>query len=71
MTVGRPWSEEDVARLKSMAGRRPAKDIAAELNRSIEAIVVAASKRKISLRTGFHLGRTVCGRVQSRAGRAR
>ena len=27
----RPWSEDDIAKLKSMAGRFPAREIAAEL----------------------------------------
>jgi len=30
----RPWSEDDIAKLKSMAGRFPAREIAAELGRS-------------------------------------
>ena len=71
MTAGRPWSEEDIAKLKSLAGRRPAKDIAVALGRSVEATVVVASKLKLSLRTRFHFGRTVSGRVRSRFGRER
>jgi hypothetical protein len=47
----RPWSEDDIAKLKSMAGRLPAKEIAAELGRSSGATVVEASKLKISLST--------------------
>jgi hypothetical protein len=66
MTGGRPWSEEDIAKLKSMAGRRPAKDIAVALGRSVEATVVVASKLKLSLRTRFHFGRTVSGSAPSR-----
>jgi hypothetical protein len=66
MTVGRPWSEEDIAKLKSMAGSRPANDIAVELGRSVEATVVVASKLKLSLRTRFHVGRTASGKVPSR-----
>ena len=53
----RPWSEDDVAKLKSLAGRRPAKEIAAELGRTAGATVVEASKLKISLDTRRHLGR--------------
>ena len=68
MTGRRPWSEEDIAKLKSLAGRRPAKDIAVALGRSFEATVVAASKLKLSLRTRFHFGRTVSCRVPSRLG---
>jgi len=71
MTGGRPWSEEDIAKLKSMAGRRPAKEIAVALGRSVEATVVVASKLKLSLRTRFHFGRTVSGRVPSHFGRER
>ena len=52
----RPWSEDDIAKLKSMAGKLPAKDIAAELGRSAGATVVEASKLKISLRTRPHFG---------------
>ena len=59
MTGGRPWSEEDIAKLKSLAGRRPAKDIAVALGRSFEATVVAASKLKLSLRTRFHFSRAI------------
>lgn len=58
MTVGRPWSEDDLATLKRMAGRRPTKEIAVELGRSVEATVAVASKLKLSLRTRFHFGRT-------------
>jgi hypothetical protein len=45
--------------------------IAAELGRTVEATVAAASKLKLSLRTRFHFGRTVSGRDPSRFGRAR
>ena len=45
----RPWSEDDIAKLKSMAGRFPAREIATELGRSPGAVVVEASKLKISL----------------------
>jgi len=53
----RPWSEDDVAKLKSLAGRRPAKEIAAELGRTAGATVVEASKLKISLNPRRRLGR--------------
>jgi hypothetical protein len=67
MTAGRAWSEEDIAKLKRMAGRRPARDIALELGRSVEATVVVTSKLKLSLRTTrFHFGRTAPGRVPGR-----
>ena len=47
----RPWSEDDVAKLKSMAGKMPAKEIAAHLQRSPGAVCVEASKLKIRLKT--------------------
>jgi hypothetical protein len=52
----RPWSEDDIAKLKSMAGKFPTKEIAAELGRSVGATVVEASKLKVSLRTRPHFG---------------
>ena len=48
-TSRRPWSKDEIAKLKSMAGRFPAKEIAADLGRSPGAIMVEASKLKISL----------------------
>jgi hypothetical protein len=47
----RPWSEDDVAKLRSMAGRLTTKEIAAELGRTPQATMVEASKLKISLST--------------------
>lgn len=47
----RLWTESDIAKLKSMAGRLALKDIATELGRSRAATAVEASKLKISLRT--------------------
>jgi hypothetical protein len=44
------WTEDDIAKLKRMAGKVPAKDIAAELGRTRGATVVEASKLRISLR---------------------
>jgi hypothetical protein len=52
----RPWTETDIAKLKSMAGKIPAKDIAAALGRSAAATAVEASKLNISLRTRIYLG---------------
>ena len=63
----RPWSEDDVAKLKSLAGRRPAKEIAAELGRTAGATVVEASKL-ISLDTRRHLGQTPNRREGQSAG---
>ena len=42
----RVWTEDDIAKLKSMAGRLTLKDIAAELGRSKGATAVVASKHK-------------------------
>ena len=53
----RPWNEEDIAKLKFMAGRRKPKDIANELGRSQGATVGEASRLKVSLRTRFLFGR--------------
>jgi hypothetical protein len=64
----RPWSEDDVAKLKSLAGRRSAKEIAAELGRTAGATVVEASKLKISLDTRGHLGRPANRREGQSAG---
>ena len=47
----RTWTEDDVASLKTMAGKIPAEQIAAELGRTLEAISVKASKLGLSLRT--------------------
>lgn len=56
----RPWSEEDVAKLESMAGAHPVIEIAAKLRRSPAAVAVEASKLGLSLRTRpRHFGRSV------------
>ena len=47
----RPWTEEEIAKLKSMAGTLPLIEIAAKLRRSPGATAVEASKLKVSLRT--------------------
>jgi hypothetical protein len=70
MAGGRTWSGEDIAKLESMAGRRPANDIAVALGRTVEATVVAASKLKLSLRTRFHFGRAASVGVSIRCERA-
>ena len=44
------WTEDDIAKLKRLAGKVPAKDIAAELGRSRGATVVEASMLRLSLR---------------------
>jgi hypothetical protein len=43
------WTEDDIAKLNPLAGKVPAKDIAAELGRSRGATVVEASKLRVSL----------------------
>jgi hypothetical protein len=45
------WTEDDIAKLRTMAGKIPAKQIAAELRRTLGAIEVEASKLGLSLRT--------------------
>lgn len=52
----RLWSEDEIAKLKSLAGRHSVKEIAAELGRTAGATTVEASKLKISLKTRRHLG---------------
>lgn len=50
----RSWTEADNAKLKSLAGKLPPAEIAAELGRSAGATVAQASKLKVSLKTkGF------------------
>ena len=45
----RRWSEDDLAKLQSMAGKYPAKHIAAELGRGLSATRVKAHLLRISL----------------------
>jgi hypothetical protein len=47
----RSWTEADNAKLKSLAGKLPPAEIAAELGRSAGATVTQASKLKVSLKT--------------------
>lgn len=47
----RAWTEEDVAKLETMAGKIPLRQIAAELGRTAAATAVQASKLGISVRT--------------------
>ena len=60
----RPWTEAEIAKLKSMAGKLPTKEIAAELGRSQGATMVEASKLKISLRMRPHFMESTFGRAQ-------
>lgn len=52
-----PWTEEDIAKIKNLAGKVPASTIAGELGRTKAALVVQASKLKISLRTEQYITR--------------
>jgi hypothetical protein len=45
----RPWSEEDIAKLRSMARRYPTQRIAAELGRGVSATRVKAHHLRLSL----------------------
>ena len=51
MDTRRPWSGDDIAKLKSLAGALPIIEIAAKLRRSPAAVTAEASKLKLSLRT--------------------
>jgi hypothetical protein len=44
------WTDDEIAKLRSLAGRVPAREIAAELGRTPGSLVVQASKLKIPLR---------------------
>jgi hypothetical protein len=48
MVVRRRWTEDDRARLKSLAGTKSVEAVAAELGRTAGAVVVQASKLKVS-----------------------
>ena len=50
MTDRRTWTEDDIAMLKSLAGKLPTKEVAAALGRSVGATAMEASKLKLSLR---------------------
>jgi hypothetical protein len=47
----RAWTEDDVAKLKTLAGKIPLRQIAAELVRTAKATAVQASKLGVPLRT--------------------
>ena len=55
----RSWTEDDIAKLKSLAGKRPAKVLATELGRSRGATAVLAHRLGLSLRY-----RVVCGKPE-------
>ena len=46
----RRWSDDEIAKLKDMAQRKPPADIAAALGRSVGATSVKAHQLKVSLR---------------------
>ena len=50
MRSWRPWTTEDVAKLKSMARKYTTKQIASELNRGHSATVMKAQSLGVSLR---------------------
>ena len=60
----RAWTEDEIAKLKSLAGKVPAKQIAAELSRTLGATAVEASKLRLSLRTQRG-GRTAKARAEN------
>jgi hypothetical protein len=47
----RPWSEDEIAKLNSLAGTLPVIEVAAKLRRSPAAVAAEASKLGLSLRT--------------------
>ena len=48
--MSRDWTDDDVTRLKAMARKFPTAKIAADLGRSIGAVIVKAYELKLSLR---------------------
>jgi len=46
----RGWTDDDIAKLRSLASRVPVRDIAAELGRSPGATVLKAHQLRLSLR---------------------
>jgi hypothetical protein len=53
----RAWTEDDIVKLKSMAGKVPWEGIAAELGRSRGALAVKACELGVSLRTKPRAGK--------------
>jgi hypothetical protein len=43
------WTEDDNAKLRSLAGTKSPREVAAELGRSVGALTVQASKLKVSV----------------------
>jgi len=50
ISVRRAWSDEEIAKLRSMAKRYPARVIAAELGRGVSATMVKAHELRLSLK---------------------
>jgi hypothetical protein len=48
--ISRRWTTDDIAKLKEMAGKYPAAQIAAELGRGLSATRVKAHLLRVSLR---------------------
>ena len=46
----RPWTDEEITKLRSMAQRYPARTIAAELGRGVSAVAVKAHQLRLSLK---------------------
>ena len=45
------WTSDDIAKLKELAGKRPAQEIAKEIGRTEAAVKLEAWKLRLSLRT--------------------
>ena len=54
----RAWKEDDIAKLKAMAGKVPGERIAAELGRTLGALAVKACELRLTLRTKHRGQRT-------------
>jgi hypothetical protein len=63
---GHPWSDEDIAKLKSLAGRLPARDIADKMGRSLGAVITVAARMKLSLRTRLDSNRNSFAKMLNR-----
>ena len=59
----RAWTDDDIAKLRSLAGELPVKDLAAHLGRSPAAVIMMASKLRLSLRVRFLKRRAVSNKA--------
>ncbi len=48
-TERRPWTDDDNAKLRSLAGTKPAAAVAAELGRTEGSVIAQASKLRLSM----------------------